>query len=446
MARRLSQTDIAAIVQTLPALRELEGGREHVQAGIEGKSPPSPLLQRGVPSSENGRLSEGLPLCKRGNKGDLIPKVAIIGSGAMGRGIGMAFLASGREVWLYDVSPDTRQSAQQACQAYLQRLAEKQQQNQAWLDAALARLHTCDTLAGLADCDLLVECVPEDMALKCRVMQELHACAKPSAIFASNTSTLDIDQIAATSGREAQVIGTHFFIPAQVTRLLEVVPARQTSEQTRAIILQLAGEIGKVPVVAGNCDGFIGNRLFDRFYQEAMYLLEEGAEVQAVDQALEGWGMAIGPLRALDMVGNDIPWKVWIQRQQRDPDLQQPRIGNLLCERGWYGQKNGQGWYRYEKGSRQALPSQETAGLIAQCRAELGITARVIGAEEIISRCLLAVMQEAELILQQGFARCGRDIDLVYVLGYGFPAALGGPVYLAQALGIMSESGREDAC
>ena len=270
-----------------------------------------------------------------------IRKVAVIGAGAMGRCIAIALARLGKQVTLVDADAVSLDLAQRFIDQYL-----ASQQIRGQLDEnAAAQLQSCFEfsveLASITGSGLVVEAVPEILELKQQVMQAIEALVADDCVLATNTSTLDMDAIAAAVNHPERVIGTHFFIPAHITRLLEIVPAQTTSAAVTGLIKAMALALGKVFVVAGNCDGFIGNRLFDRFHQEAMYLLEEGATPAQVDRVLEDWGMAIGPLRALDMVGNDIPWMVRCQRQQRTPDILQPRIGDALCEQGRYGQWAG---------------------------------------------------------------------------------------------------------
>lgn len=365
-----------------------------------------------------------------------IEQVAVIGSGAMGRCIAIAFARLGKQVTVIDASEDALQAALTFITGYV---AGQQKKGKLSDEAALefqARFEFAAELDAIAGCGLVVEAVPEILSLKQQVMQQLAERVSADCILATNTSTLDLDAIADAVPNPERVIGTHFFIPAHITRLLEIVPAHTTSASVLGTVKAMALAMGKVFVVAGNCDGFIGNRMFDRFHQEAMYLLEEGATPEQVDRALEEWGMAIGPFRALDMVGNDIPWGVRCQRAEENPNIIQPRIGDALCEQGRNGQKSGSGWYHYETGSRQPLPSAETADLLIQISAELGNERREISADEIIGRCILALVNEGCAIVREGFAKAPVDIDLAFVNGYGFPAKFGGPMYLAQQLGL----------
>lgn len=370
-----------------------------------------------------------------------IQQVAVVGAGAMGRCIAIAFARLGKRVSLIDPSPQSLDQARQFIEGFVssqQRKGTLSPQRGARL---LGDFFFSSELAAVSGAALVVEAVPEVLALKQKIMADIEALVSPECILATNTSTLDLDAIAAATQRPQRVIGTHFFIPAHITRLLEIVPAQVTSADTLDLVKAMASTMGKVFVVAGNCDGFIGNRLFDRFHQEAMYLLEEGATPEQVDRVLEDWGMAIGPLRALDMVGNDIPWGVRCQRAEKNPDIIQPRIGDALCEQGRFGQKTGSGWYHYEPGSRSPLPSADTALLLEQISTGLGIERREISDDEILGRCILALVNEGCAIVREGFARSAVDIDLAFVNGYGFPQAAGGPMYLAQQLGLSRVAG-----
>ncbi|WP_221794271.1 3-hydroxyacyl-CoA dehydrogenase [Oceanobacter mangrovi] len=370
-----------------------------------------------------------------------ITRVAVVGAGAMGRCIAIAMARLGKQVLVIDASESSLAAAQDFISGYIAGQQNKRKLTDEQAAGLASRFSYAGVMDGVAEAGLVVEAVPEILELKQSVMQQLEALVSPDCILATNTSTLDLDAIANAVEHSERVIGTHFFIPAHITRLLEIVPAQVTSAAVLGLTKAMALALGKVFVVAGNCDGFIGNRLFDRFHQEAMYLLEEGATPEQIDTALEGWGMAIGPLRALDMVGNDIPWGVRVQRAQKNPDIIQPSIGDALCEQGRYGQKTGSGWYHYEPGSRTPVPSAETAQLLEQISTELGLNRRQISKDEIIGRCILALVNEGCAIVREGFAQAPVDIDLAFVNGYGFPASAGGPMFLAQQLGLNQVAG-----
>lgn len=364
-----------------------------------------------------------------------IARVGVLGAGTMGRGIALAFAQAGREVVLVDPSARAREEAMQHISTLVLRKRSKQQLAEEECKALLGRVQSEAGLEAFKGADLVIEVVPEMMALKQKVMAEIEAVVGPDTLITSNTSTLDVDAIASALRAPARFIGTHFFVPAQVNRLLEVIPAKTTSVATTATTLALAQAIGKHAVVAANGDGFIGNRLFDRFHQEAMYLVEEGAWPEDVDAELENWGMAIGPFRALDLVGNDIPWGVRRLRAQRPVAPHQPRIGDALCEAGWYGKKSGRGWYQYDSASPRGIPRGEVHDLILREADALGIRRRNIDAQEIVGRCITALVIEALAMLAEGRAAAASDIDMVFVEGYGFPASLGGPMRLCAEIG-----------
>jgi len=260
--------------------------------------------------------------------------------------------------------------------------------------------------------------------------------AKPSAILATNTSTLDVNRIAAVTKRPQDVLGMHFFSPANVMRLLEVVRGAKTAPDVLATVMQLAKKIKKTAVISGVCDGFIGNRMLEQYLRQAGFLLDEGASPQQVDRALEKFGMAMGPFRMSDLAGNDVGWRIRQRRYVEKPDMAYSRIADRLCEKGRFGQKTGAGWYRYEPGRRDAIPDPEVDAIIAQYRKEIGITPRKIGDEEIVGRLILALVNEGARLLGEGIALRASDIDLVYLTGYGFPVYRGGPMLYADMQGL----------
>lgn len=364
-----------------------------------------------------------------------ITTVGVLGAGAMGRGIAMAFAQTGHQVTLVDPAPTALKAAQAHLQGLTDRALKKGKLDEAGAAAQMARFTFADAISAFKGCDLVVEAVPEIMSLKQKVMAEIEAVVGADALITSNTSTLDVDAIASALADPSRFLGTHFFIPAQVNPLLEVIPAGSTAPATLALTMALALKLRKRAVIAANGDGFIGNRLFDRFHQEAMYLVEEGAFPEDVDNALEAWGMAIGPFRALDLVGNDIPWGVRKQRAERPSPPFQPRVGDALCEAGLYGQKTGRGWYLYDDATPRGRSYEDCRALILGVSRALNITRRTITPEEIVGRVITALMVEAMAILAENRAERGPDIDVVYTTGYGFPAAVGGPMRLAAELG-----------
>ncbi|TIS96399.1 3-hydroxyacyl-CoA dehydrogenase, partial [Mesorhizobium sp.] len=290
----------------------------------------------------------------------------------------------------------------------------------------------------LADCDLIVEAVFEEMAVKKQVFGRLDAVAKPGAILATNTSYLDINEIAASTSRPQDVVGMHFFSPANVMKLLEVVRAEKTAPDALATIVELARRIGKVPVVVGVCHGFVGNRMLAARGSESEALLLEGATPQQVDRVFTDFGWPMGPFQMGDLAGLDIGWR---NRKARG---QTAIIADTLCEQGHFGQKTGSGFYRYENGSRTPAPNPEVEALIRDKAAEKGIASRTIGAEEIIERTLYPMVNEGAKILEEKITARASDVDVVWVNGYGFPVGKGGPMFWAGLEGVDKIIGRLD--
>ena len=290
--------------------------------------------------------------------------------------------------------------------------------------------------------DLVIEAVFEEMDIKQQVFRELDRVTKRSAILATNTSTLDVDRIADATSRPQDVLGMHFFSPANVMKLLEVVRAEKTGKDALKTVMELAKKIRKTAVVARVCDGFIGNRMLEHYLRQAMFLLEEGASPQQVDRALERFGMAMGPFRMSDLAGNDVGWRIRKRRYVEKPHMRYSRVADRLCEQGRFGQKTGAGWYRYEPGRRDAVPDAAVDALIAAYRKEIGVTPRKIADDEIVDRLILALVNEGARILEEGVALRASDIDLVYLTGYGFPLYRGGPMFYADTLGLYNVARR----
>jgi 3-hydroxyacyl-CoA dehydrogenase len=290
--------------------------------------------------------------------------------------------------------------------------------------------------ADLAQADIVVEAVFEDMDVKKAVFERLDATMKPGAILATNTSTLDVDRIASFTKRPQDVIGTHFFSPANVMRLLEVVRGKATAKDVLATTMALSKKIKKVGVVSGVCDGFIGNRMIEQYSRQAGFLLEEGCTPQQVDGAIERWGFAMGPFRMGDLAGNDVGWYIRKRRYLEKPGLRYSRTADLLCEMGRYGQKTSAGWYDYTPGDRTARPSPVVEAMLVTERERLGVKPREVSDEEIVHRLLFALVNEAAYILEEGIALRASDIDIIYLTGYGFPRYRGGPMFYADTVGL----------
>ena len=274
------------------------------------------------------------------------------------------------------------------------------------------------------------------MGVKEQVFTKLDQICKPGAILASNTSTLDVNRIAGFTKRPEDVIGLHFFSPANIMKLLEVVRGDKTAKGVLATAMKLAKSIRKTAVVSGVCDGFIGNRMINQYSREALTMLEEGASVQQIDKAIEKFGFAMGPLRMADLAGGDIGWAIRKRLYAENPDMKKNLIADRLCEMGRYGQKTGSGFYRYEPGNRKALHDPEVDKVVDECRAEMGITPRKINNQEIVQRCVYALVNEGARILEEGIAQRASDIDMVYLTGYGFPVFRGGPMHYAEQVGL----------
>ena len=365
-----------------------------------------------------------------------VDTVAVVGAGTMGSGIAIACLAAGLSVRLADVEPAALERAVAAVRRFLEAQVAKGRLAPDEAGERLARLSATPDLGALGDADLAIEAVPEDLELKGRVFRALDGVLKPGAILATNTSTLDVDRLAAFTARPQDVLGLHFFSPVPVMRLLEVVRARHTAKDVLATALRLARRLGKVGVVAGVCDGFIGNRMLDPYLRQAGFLLDEGASPQQVDAALERFGFAMGPFRMGDLAGNDIGWAIRQRRRRVRPGWRASRGADLLCERGRFGHKSGAGWYDYGPDRREARPSAEVQAMLERHRAEIGIAPRAIDDEEIVHRLVWALVNEGARILEEGIAARASDLDVVWLAGYGFPRHRGGPMHHASSRGL----------
>ena len=366
-----------------------------------------------------------------------IKKVAIIGAGTMGGGIGMAFVNAGFPVTLLEVKQDALDRGLDVIKKNYAATVSKGRLAQAEMDKRMARFSTALSYDAIKDADLVIEAVFEDMGVKESVFKQLDATMKPGAILASNTSTLDLNRIASFTKRPEWVIGLHFFSPANVMRLLEVVRGAKTSKEVLATVMKLAKTIRKLGVVSGVCDGFIGNRMLEEYVRQAYFLVEEGALPQQVDKAVQDWGMAMGPFAMMDMAGQDIGWHIRKRRRAEDPERQvYPAWIDRVCEMGRFGQKTGKGVYKYEAGSRAPIPDPEIEQLIVAYSKEVNVTRRQVSDQEIVERCIYALANEGAKILDEGIALRASDIDMVYLAGYGFPLYRGGPMFYADTVGL----------
>lgn len=365
-----------------------------------------------------------------------IDHVAVIGAGTMGRGIAMNFLNAGLPVTLLDMDEDVLASGAAAIRGLYEGSMKRGRLIQEQLDERMRLLTATLDDTALADADLIIEAVFEDLAVKESVFRRLDAIAKPGAILATNTSTLDVDRIAAFTGRPTDVLGTHFFSPANVMRLLEIVRGKETAKDVLATAMKLARTIGKTAVVAGVCDGFIGNRMLEHYVRMAGLMVEEGALPWQVDQALERWGMVMGPFRMGDLAGNDIGWAIRKRRYVEKPHVVYAKVADRICDLGRFGQKTGKGWYAYREGDRTPIVDPEVETIIADYRRDNGISARAFDDTEIVERCIYALVNEGARILEEGIALRASDIDVAYLTGYGFPRFRGGPMRYADEIGL----------
>ncbi|MBI2585265.1 MAG: 3-hydroxyacyl-CoA dehydrogenase, partial [Rhodospirillales bacterium] len=305
------------------------------------------------------------------------------------------------------------------------------------MEARLKLIHGTMDFGDVADADIVIEAVFEDMDVKKKVFGRLDRVCKAETILATNTSTLDVDQIAKATNRPDKVIGTHFFSPANVMRLMENVRGAKTSPETIATVMKLSKTIGKVGVLVGICDGFVGNRMYHCYTRQANFLLEEGALPHQVDKVIYEFGFAMGPFAVGDVAGLDVGWRIRQRRATTRPKNERySPIADRICEKGRFGQKTGAGWYRYEKGDRTPIPDPEIEALIVAVSKELGIERRQIGDDEIHERCLYALVNEGAKILEEGLALRAGDIDVIWIYGYGFPVHKGGPMFHADQVGL----------
>jgi 3-hydroxyacyl-CoA dehydrogenase len=365
-----------------------------------------------------------------------IKSAAVVGAGTMGGGIAMVLANAGIPVHLKDADQPALDRGLATIQSNYANSVKRGRFTPQDAEERFQRIAPTLSYDDFAKVDLVIEAVFEGMALKKEVFKELDRVCKPGAILASNTSTLNIDEIASATARPTYVIGTHFFSPANVMRLLEIVRGKATSKEVIATCIQLSKSLGKIGVLVGNCRGFVGNRMFGPYRREAQFLVEEGASVAAVDKALADFGMAMGPLATGDLAGLDVGWRIRKEyRHLEKPGIRQPFLEDNLCELGRFGQKVKAGWYKYDE-QRRALPDPVVDELIRKWVTEAGIPQREISATEIVDRCLYALVNEGARILEEGYALRASDIDIIYLNGYGFPAYRGGPMWHADTVGL----------
>jgi 3-hydroxyacyl-CoA dehydrogenase len=365
-----------------------------------------------------------------------IAKAAVVGAGTMGGGIAMSFANAGIPVTIMDVTQEALDRGLAKIKSNYAATVSKGRLAQSDMDKRMGLIRGTINLGQVADADIVIEAVFERMDIKQDMFRKLDGIVKQGAILATNTSTLDIDQIAAATSRPQEVIGTHFFSPANVMRLLEVVRGKKTDKGVLATTMKLGKTLKKVPVVSGVCDGFIGNRMLEKYGQQSLFLIDEGATPQQVDAAMSKFGMAMGPFTMYDMAGNDIGWDVRKRRYKERPDFIYSRIADRICEQGRFGQKTGKGFYKYEPGNRKPVPDPAVDEIIARYRKEIGVTPRKISDDEIVERLVYALVNEGANILEEGIALRASDIDMVYLTGYGFPAYRGGPMFYADTVGL----------
>jgi 3-hydroxyacyl-CoA dehydrogenase len=365
-----------------------------------------------------------------------IRRAAVIGAGTMGGGIAMNYANAGIPVIVKETAQEALDRGIGVIRKNYANSVQKGRFSQAVMDQRMALITPQLSYDGFDQADIIVEAVFEGMVLKKQVFGEIDAIAKPSCVLASNTSTLDIDEIASATKRPEMVIGHHFFSPANVMRLLEVVRGKATGKEVIATSMALAKKLKKVAVLAGNCRGFIGNRMLGPYFREAQFLIEEGASVEDVNQSLYDFGFAMGPLAVSDLAGLDVGWRIRKEfKHLEKPGVRIPRVADRLCELGRFGQKTGRGFSKYDA-DRRPLPDPDTGDLIEDVALEAGIQRQSIAPEEIVDRCLFALVNEGAKLLGDGFALRAVDIDIVYLNGYGFPAWRGGPMFYADTVGL----------
>ncbi|AZR94072.1 3-hydroxyacyl-CoA dehydrogenase [Bordetella trematum] len=413
-----------------------EGIRKERALFVQLMSTPESAALRHVFAAE--RAAAKVPGITKETPRRVIQRVGVVGAGTMGTGICMSFLNAGIPVTLLDLDGDVLARGVATIRKHYDATMRKGRISATELEKRMSLLGTTRMYGDLKDADLVVEAVFEDMAIKEKVFRALDEALKPGAILATNTSTLDVNVIAGFVKRPEDVLGLHFFSPANVMRLLEIVRADRTSAEVLATALAVAKTIGKQPVVSGVCDGFIGNRMLNGYRTAGEELLLLGASPREIDRALEDFGFAMGPYRMGDLAGLDIGWAIRKRRQAEHPDRDFSSVADRLCEAGRFGQKTGAGWYRYEEGGRIPHEDPVVADILDAYRRENSIEPSSFTPREIVDRCVFALVNEGARIVEEGVSQRVSDLDIVYLNGYGFPLQRGGPMHYAQQVGIFN--------
>ncbi|MFE5705412.1 3-hydroxyacyl-CoA dehydrogenase NAD-binding domain-containing protein [Rhodococcus koreensis] len=382
------------------------------------------------------RAARKIPDIPRETNTRVVNTVAVIGAGTMGGGIAMNFLNANIPVTLLEMKSEALERGVGVIRWNYQAQVDKGKLSAEVFEQRMALLSPTLEYADIAHCDLVIEAVFEDMDVKRQVFTRLDELMTPGAVLASNTSTLDLDAIAAITSRPGDVVGLHFFSPANVMPLLEVVRGKETTDEVLATAMAIGQRVGKTAVVSGVCDGFIGNRMLAKYQVAARSLLKAGSTPAQVDAAVEGFGLAMGPFRMADLAGNDISWAIRKRRYLEQRDYPRDEIGDALCELGRFGQKTGAGWYDYENGRRDALASPVVDNLLTSFHEKNGTQLHTFDPDEIVQRLIFALVDEGARILEEGIALRASDIDVVYLSGYGFPRHRGGPMFYADTVGL----------
>jgi 3-hydroxyacyl-CoA dehydrogenase len=384
------------------------------------------------------RAASKIPDVPEGTPTRPIKTAAVVGAGTMGGGIAMNFANAGIPVTILETKQEALDKGLATIRKNYENTMKKGKLTQEKFEQRVGLIKGTLSYDDIGQADIVVEAVFEDMGVKEQVFRKLDEVMKPGAILASNTSTLDVNKIAGFTKRPQDVIGTHFFSPANVMKLLEIVRGEKTGKDVLATAMALSKKIKKTGVVSGVCDGFIGNRMIEQYSRQAGFLLEEGALPEQVDKAIEKFGFAMGPFRMGDLAGNDIGWYIRKRRYVEKPSVTYSKTADVLCEMGRFGQKTGSGWYDYKAGDRKPYASQLVNDMIVKHSADLGIERRKISDQEIVERLVYALVNEGAHILEEGIAMRASDIDMVYLTGYGFPLFRGGPMFYADTAGLQN--------